>query len=55
MVDHKWMYSAEAPEGRLFHVDEAVNLGPEWVDRPWKVGTTSEPAKKPVRRRKAAD
>lgn len=53
MVDHKWMYSAEAPEGRLFHVDEAVNLGPEWVDRPWKIKPEEQP--KPKRRRKAAD
>ena len=53
MIDHAWRWSKEAPEGRLFHIDDLPSLGPEWVDSPWKVG--EEPAKKPARRRKAAD
>lgn len=33
-----YMYSEEAPEGRMFDADQLSELGPEWVDSPSKIG-----------------
>lgn len=37
MADTVMMFSPEAPNGRIFSVEEAEKLGKSWVDSPTKL------------------